>query len=256
MIKSHTFQVYYSFNSLLLFWMLTLVKSLTSPLCCNNRWTRLCLASHSRVTYIYLHIGCSVSKWGQTKPYSKHCSRSKRFFMLASQFSSPCLISIKPYVLKFHSLVTVCCSWNLTTPSWRLHPYNFEYNLSLSCMSQLEARSSLLITLDMARILGADECGKGTKQQQELFRLLSPVAKLYTAKQAVAVASEALECFGGAGFLEDTGLPLLLRDAQVSHIKTFWLSLFPVAWLLIWLSSKACLDDYKPKYDFDTLQFK
>jgi hypothetical protein len=42
--------------------------------------------------------------------------------------------------------------------------------------------------------------------------------KLTTGKQAVAVASEALEAFGGAGYVEDTGLPLLLRDSQVLPI--------------------------------------
>ena len=34
--------------------------------------------------------------------------------------------------------------------------------------------------------------------------------------QAVCVVSEGLECFGGQGYIEDTGLPGLLRDAQVS----------------------------------------
>jgi hypothetical protein len=34
----------------------------------------------------------------------------------------------------------------------------------------------------------------------------------------VAVASEALEGFGGAGYVEDTGLPVFLRDAQVLPI--------------------------------------
>jgi hypothetical protein len=34
----------------------------------------------------------------------------------------------------------------------------------------------------------------------------------------VAVASEVLESFGGAGYVEDTGLPRLLRDAQVLPI--------------------------------------
>jgi hypothetical protein len=48
--------------------------------------------------------------------------------------------------------------------------------------------------------------------------LLIPVAKLYTAKQAIAIASETLEAFGGAGYIEDTGLPRLLRDAQVLSI--------------------------------------
>jgi acyl-CoA dehydrogenase len=34
----------------------------------------------------------------------------------------------------------------------------------------------------------------------------------------VKICSEALECFGGAGYIEDTGLPQLLRDAQVYSI--------------------------------------
>jgi acyl-CoA dehydrogenase len=50
------------------------------------------------------------------------------------------------------------------------------------------------------------------------LRLVAPLAKLLTGKLAVASASEYLECFGGAGFVEDTGLPRLLRDAQVLPI--------------------------------------
>ena len=34
----------------------------------------------------------------------------------------------------------------------------------------------------------------------------------------MAIARETLECFGGAGYIEDTGLPQLLRDAQVYPI--------------------------------------
>ena len=44
------------------------------------------------------------------------------------------------------------------------------------------------------------------------------MAKLYTAKQAIAVASETVEAFGGAGYVEDSGIPRLLRDAQVLSI--------------------------------------
>jgi hypothetical protein len=47
---------------------------------------------------------------------------------------------------------------------------------------------------------------------------VTPLAKLTTARQAVAVASESLEAFGGAGYVEDTGLPVLLRDGQVLSI--------------------------------------
>ena len=34
----------------------------------------------------------------------------------------------------------------------------------------------------------------------------------------MTVASEVLESFGGAGYVEDTGLPVLLRDSQVLPI--------------------------------------
>ncbi|GAB4170721.1 MAG: acyl-CoA dehydrogenase family protein [Wenzhouxiangellaceae bacterium] len=51
-----------------------------------------------------------------------------------------------------------------------------------------------------------------------LVRMLTPVVKLGTAKDAVAVTSEVLESFGGAGYIEDTGLPVLLRDVQVLPI--------------------------------------
>jgi len=52
----------------------------------------------------------------------------------------------------------------------------------------------------------------------ELLRILTPMVKLGTARDAVACTSETLECFGGAGYIEDTGLPQLLRDAQVLSI--------------------------------------
>ena len=39
--------------------------------------------------------------------------------------------------------------------------------------------------------------------------------------QAIAVASEGLECFGGQGYIEDTGLPSILRDAQVGSVLVF-----------------------------------
>ena len=46
---------------------------------------------------------------------------------------------------------------------------------------------------------------------------MTPVAKFYTAKSSVATVSEGLECFGGQGYIEDTGLPGMLRDVQVRN---------------------------------------
>ncbi|MFL5639556.1 MAG: acyl-CoA dehydrogenase family protein [Gemmatimonadaceae bacterium] len=82
----------------------------------------------------------------------------------------------------------------------------------------LELRAAFHLAFRVVDLLGKDECGEATESESRLLRLLIPVAKLYTAKQAIAVASEALEAFGGAGYIEDTGLPRLLRDAQVLSI--------------------------------------
>ena len=62
------------------------------------------------------------------------------------------------------------------------------------------------------------ETGENDEDQGRLLRMLTPVMKLITGKQAVMVASEVLEAFGGAGYIEDTGLPVLLRDSQVLPI--------------------------------------
>jgi alkylation response protein AidB-like acyl-CoA dehydrogenase len=74
------------------------------------------------------------------------------------------------------------------------------------------------LVFEMGRLLGRDECGLADDHERGLLRLMTPVVKLYTAKQAIAVASEVLECFGGQGYIEDTGLPALLRDCQVLSI--------------------------------------
>ncbi|GFU30972.1 acyl-CoA dehydrogenase family member 11 [Nephila pilipes] len=64
---------------------------------------------------------------------------------------------------------------------------------------EMEIRGSLLLLLKVGILLGKTE-------------------KLYTAKQAVAVASEGLETFGRQGYMEDSRLPVILRNAQVLPI--------------------------------------
>jgi alkylation response protein AidB-like acyl-CoA dehydrogenase len=83
---------------------------------------------------------------------------------------------------------------------------------------QAEADAALHLTFYVVELLGRDETGELGEKDARLLRLLTPIMKLTTAKQAVWGASELLEAFGGAGYVEDTGLPLLLRDAQVLPI--------------------------------------
>lgn len=95
-----------------------------------------------------------------------------------------------------------------------------EKPLHQATLATLEAETmgAFLLTFYIVSLLGKTETGAATAEEAALLRLLTPITKLTTGKQSVQVLSEVLECFGGAGYVEDTGLPMLLRDAQVLPI--------------------------------------
>lgn len=95
-----------------------------------------------------------------------------------------------------------------------------EQPLHSETLAQLSVQtiSSLLLTFQLSSWLGKEETGKISETEKKLLRLFTPIAKLMTAKSAVSVASEGIELFGGAGYIEDTRIPILLRDSQVYPI--------------------------------------
>jgi acyl-CoA dehydrogenase len=95
-----------------------------------------------------------------------------------------------------------------------------EKPLHLDTVATLSAEhhAAMHLVFDVVARLGRIEAGEAEEHDEALLRVLTPLAKLTTGKQAVSVTSEALECFGGAGYVEDTGLPALHRDAQVLPI--------------------------------------
>lgn len=95
-----------------------------------------------------------------------------------------------------------------------------EKPLHMDTLGGLEAEfeGAFHLAFYVAELTGRSETGEISDEDALLLRLLTPVMKLTTAKQAVVVSSEVLESFGGAGYVEDTGLPVLLRDAQVLPI--------------------------------------
>ncbi|XP_027721349.1 acyl-CoA dehydrogenase family member 11-like [Vombatus ursinus] len=83
---------------------------------------------------------------------------------------------------------------------------------------EVQTRGGFLLVMEVGRLLGLEETNLASARDSHLLRLLNSVTKLYTAKQAMAVVSEGLECFGGQGYMEDTGLAGILRDTQVLTI--------------------------------------
>jgi alkylation response protein AidB-like acyl-CoA dehydrogenase len=81
----------------------------------------------------------------------------------------------------------------------------------------VDAQAAFALAAHAFSLLGRVEVDGDHAAELEL-RLVAPLAKLVTGKLAVASASEYVESFGGAGYVEDTGFPRMLRDAQVLPI--------------------------------------
>jgi alkylation response protein AidB-like acyl-CoA dehydrogenase len=79
-----------------------------------------------------------------------------------------------------------------------------------------EHLGGLLLTFAAVRALDEAESGDAASLKQ--VRLLIPLAKALTGKLAVFGVSECMEAIGGAGYLEDSILPRMLRDVQVLPI--------------------------------------
>ncbi|HEX7324615.1 MAG TPA: acyl-CoA dehydrogenase family protein [Rhodanobacteraceae bacterium] len=83
---------------------------------------------------------------------------------------------------------------------------------------EAEFEAAFHLSMEVALLLGRSEAGRADEHEVALLRLLTPLAKLWVCALGVRVASWAVEAFGGIGYLEDSGMPLLLRDAQVLPI--------------------------------------
>jgi alkylation response protein AidB-like acyl-CoA dehydrogenase len=83
---------------------------------------------------------------------------------------------------------------------------------------EAEKQGGLAMVFEATRLMDRADAKKATDDEKNLLRVLLPLAKLHTAKQAVRGTSECLEVLGGNGYVEDWPLARMLRDAQVLPI--------------------------------------
>jgi len=83
---------------------------------------------------------------------------------------------------------------------------------------EIEYTTSFLLVFYVVELLGKVETQQASAEEEAILRLLTPIIKLYTGKRAISMISEVLESIGGMGYIEESGLPVLLRDAQVFAI--------------------------------------
>ena len=111
-------------------------------------------------------------------------SSMRRILALARDYSDKRVTfgkKIKDHVLHFRAL------------SWMEHTF----------------RGNLIFLLNWALLLGKIDHGSDTNEDRVIFRLLTPLIKLFTAKEAMKVTSEGLEMFGGIGYMENSHLPYI-----------------------------------------------
>jgi len=90
--------------------------------------------------------------------------------------------------------------------------------LMRNVLADLALESEAATTL-MMRLAGAtDRAQRGDSQEQAFKRLAVAVGKYWVTKRAPNVAAEALECLGGNGYVEESGMPRLYREAPLNSV--------------------------------------
>ncbi|WP_405858721.1 acyl-CoA dehydrogenase family protein [Streptomyces sp. NBC_00090] len=90
----------------------------------------------------------------------------------------------------------------------------------------LESEAATVLAMRLAAAYDATETdGAGetdgdshAERERALLRIAVPVAKYWVTKRCTPVVAEALECLGGNGYVEESGLPRLLRESPLNSV--------------------------------------
>eukprot|EP00127_Corallochytrium_limacisporum_P007003 Clim_evm11s240 gene=Clim_evmTU11s240 len=84
---------------------------------------------------------------------------------------------------------------------------------------QADSTADMHFCFNLGRMMGLHQEKKINSRDALALRTLTAVLKLSAAKNAVRNHQELLECFGGNGYIEDTGIPTIIRNA---HVLPLW----------------------------------
>jgi putative acyl-CoA dehydrogenase len=90
--------------------------------------------------------------------------------------------------------------------------------LMASVLADLAIESEAATMVAMRLAAAADRAAGGDRGEQAFRRLALAAVKYHVCKLAPAHAAEALECLGGNGYVEESGMPRLYREAPLQSI--------------------------------------
>jgi putative acyl-CoA dehydrogenase len=90
--------------------------------------------------------------------------------------------------------------------------------LMRNVLADLALESEAATALAMRLAAACDAAETGDQEERRLLRLAVPAAKYWVTKRCTPLTAEALECLGGNGYVEESGMPRLLRESPLNSI--------------------------------------
>ncbi|HMD01450.1 MAG TPA: acyl-CoA dehydrogenase [Candidatus Baltobacteraceae bacterium] len=89
----------------------------------------------------------------------------------------------------------------------------------MDCKSQIEAmRAVAFLTSEQLDHAHANPDEKKKAEAQSMVEFLTPIVKAWSTEVGTQLVSEALQVFGGMGFIEETGVAQYYRDVRIAQI--------------------------------------
>ncbi|MFE9093427.1 acyl-CoA dehydrogenase family protein [Streptomyces sp. NPDC007264] len=87
--------------------------------------------------------------------------------------------------------------------------------LMRNVLADLALESEAATTLALRLAAAYDD---GSEQERAFLRLAVPAAKYWVTKRCTPMVAEASECLGGNGYVEESGMPRLLRESPLNSV--------------------------------------
>jgi putative acyl-CoA dehydrogenase len=90
--------------------------------------------------------------------------------------------------------------------------------LMRNVLADLALESEAATALAMRVAAAYDAAESGDENERAFLRLAVPVAKYWVTKRCAPLVVEASECLGGNGYVEESGMPRLLRESPLNSV--------------------------------------